>query len=554
MAKIKWEVLPTSESTVKRLEYGLGITRLTARVLAARGIADETAARGFLEPSLGDLGDPMTLPSVEPAVERLIDAVTNDDHIMVLGHDDVDGITATTIVFGSLREIGADVSYYIPDSPTEGIGISRSLVDRFKKTGVSLIITVDCGVSNREGIAYARSLGIDTIVTDHHEPPDELPDAVAVVDAKRHDSSYPFRDLAGCGAAYRFMEAFCGCYRRIGSPPSLDGMLGMVALGSFADRVPLLGENRVIVASGLKEIASKRLVPFSTLRSHIWVDEESTATQVLSKIVPILGTSRSHEGGNLGCELLLSTEAEDAEEIISSLVMEAEHKREKSRRAMDKVMNQLSGRDLETPKALVMAVGHLPNKTIGYCASRLAEQLGKPVILISEKGETGNGEARGPKGVDLVDALKAHKTYFLDFGGHKQAAGFSMEISRIGELVESLADYLERNVDPSVIQKKVLIDSTVVREDLTPTCLRPLLRLEPFGEENRRPVFLLESLRGSVFKEIEGSLRLGEIALVGGTLTSGKSLESADKISLVVSPFVDGSIRSLEIIDWKPSR
>jgi single-stranded-DNA-specific exonuclease len=554
MANVKWEIIPADESTVRRLEYGLGISRLTARVLSARGIADEGAARRFLEPRLDHLGDPLTLPDIEPAIERLVDAVTNDDHIMVLGHDDVDGITASTIVFGALREIGADVSYYIPDSPTEGIGISCKLVDRFKKIGVSLIVTVDCGVSNREGVAYAGSLGIDTIITDHHEPPDALPGAVGVVDAKRGDSAYSFRDLAGCGVAYRFMEAFADRYRRIGSPPSMEGMLGMAALGSFADRVPLVGENRVIVSKGMKEVMGKRFLPFSTLRSHIWVDEASTGTEVLAKMVPVIGASRSREGGNLGCELLLATEAEDAEEIMASLVMEAEHRREKGRRALDRAMDQLAGIDLEKPKALVMAVGHLPDKTVGYCASRLAERLGKPVILISEKGGIGNGEARGPKGVDLVEALRAHSDYFIDFGGHKQAAGFSIEGSKIGELTERLAAYLERHVDPSVIQKRIWIDTKVGKDDLTPGGLRSLLCLEPFGEENRRPVFLLESLPGGVLKEIDGALKMGEIVLVGETLAAGENLHSAETLSLVVSPFVDGSARLIEVIDWKPSR
>lgn len=554
MTKAKWEVVPTSESTVKRLEYGLGISRITARVLAARGIADETEAKSFLEPRLDDLSDPTALPDADASLERLIDAVTNDDHVMVIGHDDVDGITASAIIFGALKQVGTDVSYYIPDSPTEGIGLSRKIVDRFKKIGVSLIVTVDCGVSNAAGVAYARSLGIDTIVTDHHEPPDELPEAVGVIDAKRKDSDYGFRDLAGCGVAFRFMEAFAERYRRIGTPPSLDGMLGMAALGSFADRVPLTDENRIIVSHGIREVLNKRSVPFATLRSHIWVDESSTMTEVLSKIVPIVGASRAHEGGNLGCELLLATEPEDAEEIMSSLVMEAEHKREKARRALDKVMERLSGRDLESPRALVAVVGHLPNKTVGYCTSRLAEQLNKPVILISQKGELGNGEARGPKGVDLVEALRAHKDYFLDYGGHKQAAGFSIEESKIGELSDKLAAYLEDRVDRSVIQRKIIIDSKLGYDELTAEGLRSLLCLEPFGEDNRRPVFLLESLRPSVIKESDGTWKMAEIVLTGDALASGQDWSGDGRLSLVVSPFGDGNTRAVEVIDWKLTR
>jgi single-stranded-DNA-specific exonuclease len=284
------------------------------------------------------------------------------------------------------------------------------------------------------------------------------------------------------------------------------------------------------------------------------VDEGSTVTEVLSKIVPIIGASRSHEGGNLGCELLLSTESEDAEEIMSSLVMEAEHKREKARRALDKVLGRLSGRDLESPRALVAAVGHLPSKTVGYCTSRLAERLNKPVILISQREGLGNGEARGPKGVDLVDALRAHKGYFIDYGGHKQAAGFSIEESKIADLVEKLAAYLEDKVDPSVIQRKLTIDSRLGRDELTPAGLKSLICLEPFGEENRRPVFLLESLQPGVLKEVDGAWRMGEILLVGDALASREERLSEERLSLVVSPFGDGSTKAVEVIDWKRNR
>jgi single-stranded-DNA-specific exonuclease len=554
MAKTRWDIAPVDKASVKRLEYGLDISGITAKVLVARGFSKESEARRFLEPRLDDLRDPMRLPDIEPALDRLAHAISHDDHIMVLGHDDVDGITATTIVFGALKEIGADVSYYIPDSPTEGIGLTRGVVDRFKKSGVSLVITVDCGISNKDGVAYASSLGIDTIITDHHEPPEELPDAIAVVDAKRQDSEYGFRNLAGCGVAHRFMEAFAESYRRIGSPPTLDGMLGMAALGSYADRVPLLDENRIIVSQGVREIVSGRHVPFSTVRSHIWIDEESIMTEVLSKIVPTLGASRSHEGGNLGCELLLSTEPDDAEEIFGSLVMESEQKRERARKALEKVMGHLSGKDFDSRRALVLLEGRLPDKTVGFCTARLAELHNKPVVIIAMRGEVGIGEARGPKGVNLVDALRAHKDFFIDFGGHKQAAGFSIERDKVDALMKSLADYLDENVSPDVIQRKIVIDDKLSPEELTTDSLKSLLRLEPFGQENRRPVFLLESLRAGVIKRIEGAWRIGDLMLAKGRYASEIDWDVSEKMNVVVSPFGDGSAKVVEVIDWKKAK
>ncbi len=551
MGNAEWKFSPIDKSCARRLEYGLNISSLAARVLAARGFVAEDDARRFLNPSLENLGDPMLLPDVGPAIERLIGATENYDHIMIVGHDDVDGITSTTIVFGSLKQIGADVSYYIPDSPTEGIGLSRNLVDRFKKAGVSLIVTVDCGVSCWKEIEYARSMGIDTIVTDHHEPPPRLPDAVGVVNPKRHDSKYGFRDLAGCGVAYRFMQAFCERYRKIANPPSLDGMLGMAALGSFADRVPLLGENRIIVANGVKEILSRRWIPFVTLRSHIWVDDDSTMTEILSKIVPLIGASRSHEGGNLGCELLLSTEEEDAEEILSSLIMESEARRERAYKALEIVKKELSKIDVDSSKVIVLKVERLPTKTVGFCAARLADSLHKPVVIISMKGDEGIGEARGPKGVDLVDALGANKDFFISYGGHKQAAGFSIKRSKIDDFMKAIIDYLEPRIDPSVVRKQIVIDDRLDPSHLNIENLKSLLCLEPFGEENPRPIFLLESLHGDVLKEVDGTWRLNDLTLSIGNYADQVGWDADDRISLVISPFGDGSIRVVEVLDWK---
>ena len=554
MAKAHWKFATVDKPNVKRLEYGLGISALTATVLVARGFQKETDARGFLEPALENLGDPLLLPDIGPAIDKLSQAVANDDHIVVLGHDDVDGITATTIVFGSLKEIGADVAYYIPDSPTEGIGLSKKLVDRFKKSGAKLVITVDCGISSKDEIAYAKSLGIDTIVTDHHEPPEELPPAVAVVDAKRRDSKYGFRDLAGCGVAYRFMESFAEHHRRVGSPPSLDGMLGMAALGSYADRVPLVGENRILVSNGTRQVLHKRIVPFAVLKSHIWVDEESTMTEVLSKIVPILGAARSDEAGNLGCEMLLATEEDDAEETFSSLVMECERKKEKARKAFERVQEHLAARGADSGKTVVLVEERLPSKTVGFCTAKVAEHLHRPVVIISMKGETGVGEARGPKGVDLVDALRANKQFLLGFGGHKQAAGFSIERGRIEDFKTSFITYLDSKIDPTAIRKEIVIDGTFGAGDLNVESLKTLLCLEPFGEENRKPVFLLENLDTSVFKESDGALRMGEIIFCGEVFSADRVSNPGDKLNLVVSPFADGSVRVVEVIDWKKAK
>jgi len=553
MAKYRWKIDKPEPADVKRLAYSLDVTPLTATVLAARGIINEPDARSFLAPTPEDFSDGMLLPDIERAVDRLMEAVSNDEHILVLGHDDADGITATTIVFSSLREIGADVSYYIPDSPTEGLGLSEPLIDRFKGMGVSLIITVDCSVSCKDEVAYASTRGIDTIITDHHEPPAEIPPAVAVVDPKRSDSKYGFRDLAGCGVAYRFMEVFAESYRKIGSPPSLDGMLGMAALGTYADRVPLVGENRVIVYHGVRQIANKKITPFVTLRSHIWVDEDSTMTEILAKIVPVLGASRSSDGGNLGCELLLSTEEDDAEEIFGTLVLERERKKERARRAFDKVRSEFEAHNFDDSKVVAFSVENLPDKTVGFCASRIAERTNKPVLIIVLKGDKGLGEARAPKGVDLVEALTANKDLLLGYGGHKQAAGFSIDPANADAMLKGFTSFLDARIDPDILVKEIKIEARIKHDEMKLDNFRALMRLEPFGECNPRPVFMLESLDQSVFKEIDGQWRLGEVAISSEDSGAMDLLKSGEKVNLVFSPFGEGSVRLIDMIDFKKS-
>lgn len=553
MPKYRWKIEKPQPSDIKRLEYSLKVTPMTATVMAARGIIEESSARSFLEPDMSHLSDGMLLPDADAAIARLLEAVSNDEHITVLGHDDADGITAATIVFGSLREIGADVSYYIPDSPSEGIGLTRALVDRFKAMGVSLIVTVDCGVSCKDEVAYASELGIDTIVTDHHEPPAQLPPAVAVINPKRADSRYGFSELAGCGVAYRFMEVFVEAYRKIGSPPSLDGMLGMAALGTFADRVPLVGENRIIVAHGARQIASKRITPFVTLRSRIWVDDDSTMTEILSKITPLIGASRSSDGGNLGCEILLSTEEEDAEEIFSTLVLERERRKEKARRALDKVQEELAAKDFGDSKVIALVLEHLPEKTVGFCASRIADEENKPVLIIAMKGDRGVGECRAPRGIDLVEALAANKSLLLGYGGHKLAAGFSIERQNVEAMLKGFVSFLDTKIDPEILVKEIRIEAKLARDDMRVSNFRSLMRLEPFGECNPRPVFMLESLDQSMLKEVDGQWRLGEVGISSEDSGAMEFLRSGEKVNLVFRAFSEGSVRLIDTIDFKKS-
>jgi single-stranded-DNA-specific exonuclease len=349
------------------------------------------------------------------------------------------------------------------------------------------------------------------------------------------------------------MQAWTERYRKYGSPPSMDGMLGVASLGPHSDRVPLVGENRIIASAGVREILAKRRVAFKVLRSHVWIEDESALTEVLARMVPMVGASRSSEGGNLGCELLLATEEDDAEEVLSDLIHDAERKRDQARRAMDRVPGGIREEDLGG-KAIVLVQERLPAKAVGFCTSRLAAEHHKPVVIITVRGDSGNGEARAPKGVDLVEALSAHRDFFLGYGGHKQAAGFTIDRDRIDDFVPRLKAYMEAHVDSEALKRQIVIDCPVGVEDLRLETIKDLLRLEPFGEENRRPVFILESLSPDVLKEIDGTYRIGEVLVSGEQFISGKAWENGNDLDLVISPFSEGSTRIVEVVDWRKAK
>lgn len=509
VARAPWEGVPMIMTPSWANE--LGVLPLTARLLALR-LPDPSlaAARAFLDPTLGDLHPHDRLPAIEPALERLIRAVRGRERIVVHGDYDTDGVTATAVLVRILRALGAEVEYHVPCRLEEGYGIAASFVDGAKARGVGLVVTVDCGISEHEPIAALQAAGIDVIVTDHHEPGDQaLPPALAVIDPKRADSAYPFRELTGVGVAWKVGLALCQAI--IGSPkvgPDLQGVLlqtlAYVALGTIADVAPLVDENRTLVHYGLRSLARagqetemaglEELKRISRVKAVV-----PTVRDVSFGLSPRINAAGRMGDAELALRLLLEDHPLRAAELAAELDRHNSQRQTLCQRQRLAAEAQvLAMGDLAGHGALVVAETGWHEGVSGIVAGRLAETYNRPAIVIAlpEDGGPGKGSARGVPGVNLYAALAASRERFLRFGGHEQAAGFSIEADQV--------DGLRREVDAACLAQLRHVpppppprpEAVVALADVAdPRQAREIARLAPFGEGNPAPLLGVPAIR-----------------------------------------------------------
>ncbi len=486
-----WSLESADPAVIEEIARSAGVSRTTAHVLAARGFETCAAAVRLLNPGVGSLPDAHLLPDADRVVERVGRALDKGERIVVHGHDDADGVTAAVIMVEALLQLGATVDSYIPDRRTEGHGLNRAELDRFAARGVTLIITVDSCVSDRDDIAYGNSLGIDTIVTDHHEIPPELPPAVAIVNAKLPGIDYPYRYLAGVGVAWRIsgllLEKLSGKYGGgetawYGSAWD-DEALALVAIGSVADRVPLTGDNRDMVVDGLKMVArSERPGLVALLAETGLAGGEVTHNDVREFLGPIFGRVSNGKGRNTAYDLLVA-DYEEAEKIAHELVLDRKEWQRSAAAAWKKVKALVEN----DPEPVLVIEVDIPIEVMGAAASRLAEQSGRPVILIRKKNGDATAEARGPVGYNIVEAFRSMSDLFLNYGGHPRAAGFSIPSAKIPLFRERMLDYAAA-VPPTPVPRQ--IDAELGLARITTSIAGEMDALGPFGQGWSRPVLL----------------------------------------------------------------
>ena len=490
-----WDHLNGDGPAAERLRRELDLHPTVARLLVQRGLAEPASARRFLNPSLDDLHDPSRLADLDRAVERLLAAVARRETIAVHGDYDADGVSSTVMLRRVLELLEGDVTHFIPERLREGYGLHAETVERLHAGGVRVIVSVDCGIRSVAAAERARALGVDLIVTDHHEPDAALPPAFAVLNPRRADCAYPDKDLAGVGVAFKLVQALC---QRTGRGAWLRGFAKLAAIGTLADAVPLRGENRVLARVGLDELSGGRHTV--GLRALLEVSgltgRRIASDDVTFQVAPRINAAGRMRSADLAARLLLSTGAADtadAKALAESLDTENARRREEESGIAAEARKVIErDPDVGARNLLVVWAEGWHRGVIGIVASKLVEAFARPAIVLSVEGAEAHGSGRSIPGFDLLGALEQNADLFLRFGGHRQAAGMVVAASRLKELRRRLAAYADERLDPRDLAPRLTVDAPLPLGEVRADLLRGLAALEPFGRGNPRPVFHAE--------------------------------------------------------------
>lgn len=494
MGRKRWKIKDVSdELSVQRLADSLNISPILARLLVLRNIITFNEARKFFRPSIDSLHDPFLMDQMEAATTRVITALTENQKVCIYGDYDVDGTCATALLYMFLKELYANVEFYIPRRLEEGYGLSTSAMDAVKEMGTDLMIAVDCGITAIEETNYANQLGIDVIICDHHQPKEELPNAFAVLDPLKPGCNYPFKYLSGAGVAFKLAQGLC---ERIGKRGLPLKYLDLVALAGAADIVPIIDENRILVNEGLNQInlnpraGIEALIELSRLKPG-----QLTSGQIVFTLAPRINAVGRLGDAERAVNLLIANNKKDALELAEVLETENYERRkidvDTFEAAKEIVESQF---DLDDELAIVLHNENWHPGVIGIVASRLVEKYYRPSVLLTTIDGVAKGSARSINGFNIYEALQKCEDLLLHFGGHQAAAGLALEVEKIDEFRVKFNEVLKSSISSDDLLQDINIDSKIKFSEITPKFLRILDQFSPFGPGNLRPVFLAEDV------------------------------------------------------------
>ena len=488
----KWNYLPITSDQAEasqRLAQELGISPVLGRLLVERGITTATAAKKFFRPQLPDLYDPFLMKDMDVAVERLNKAMGKKERILIYGDYDVDGTTAVALVYKFIQQFYSNIDYYIPDRYNEGYGVSTQGVDYASETGVGLIIVLDCGIKAVDEIAYAKEKGIDFIICDHHVPDEVLPPAVAILNAKREDNTYPYEHLSGCGVGFKFMQAFA-----ISNGIEfhhLIPLLDLVAVSIASDIVPIMGENRILAYHGLKQLNSNPSVGLKAIIDVCGLSEkEITVSDIVFKIGPRINASGRIQNGKEAVDLLTEKDFSVALEKAGQI-----NQYNETRKDLDKTMTEEANQivagleGLADRRSIVLYNEDWHKGVIGIVASRLTEVYYRPAVVLTRTDDMATGSARSVSGFDVYKAIEYCRDLLENFGGHTYAAGLTLRWDDIQEFRNRFQRYVDEHIQPEQTEAILNIDAEIDFRDITKKLHNDLKRFSPFGPGNTKPLF-----------------------------------------------------------------
>ena len=487
----KWEAYQISEEKLTQIANENKLPLLLARILLNRGIDCTEKINKFLYPKLEDLHDPFLMNDMEKATQKILETVKNKEKITIYGDYDVDGITSIAVLYQFLKEIGANVAYYLPNRLDEGYGLNQTALEKIKNEGTKLLITVDCGISAKKEIEYASSIGLDVVVTDHHECPEELPQALAIIDPKRIDNTYPFNSLAGVGVTFKLVQALS---QKLNKPKeSYLKYLDIVCLGTVADIVPLIEENRVIVKYGLEYIKKTNNIGIKELIKTTGYNQIDS-TSISFGLAPRINACGRMGEAEIALKLLLTNNKEEAAKIAEELQEMNKERQNVEKIIMEDAIRLIEEQKLYEDQVIVVGNNNWHHGVIGIVASKITEMYYKPSILICFEGDEGKGSGRSIDGFDLHEALSICGKHLLKYGGHEMAIGLSIEKKHFEDFKKAIIEFAKDKITEDCVPI-IKVDSEISTKEINIDTIKNLKLLEPYGEGNFSPLFAYKNVK-----------------------------------------------------------
>ncbi len=536
---MRWTLKPEPHpKKIEVLSKELSVDRTIAKILLQRGVESYEDAKAFFRPSLSDLHNPYLMKDMDKAVARIEKALDQGENILVYGDYDVDGTTAVALVTQYLQSKQPNIATYVPDRDTEGYGISFQGIDYADDNGFSLVIALDCGIKAVDKIAYARARNIDFIICDHHTPGETLPEAVAILNPKQSDCSYPYSELCGCGIGFKLIQAL---HQKEDKPvEELLPYLDLVATSIAADIVPMNGENRILTYFGLKVINENPSVGIKALMGEVKMNKMDI-TDVVFLIAPRINAAGRLKHANYAVELLLETDPMKAQEMAAAINVINTDRKNLDKQITQEALHQVALLQNKYEYTTVVYNENWHKGVVGIVASRLIETYYRPTVVFTKSGDLLVASARSVKGFDLYEALEACSAYIEQFGGHKYAAGLRILPENLDLFRDKFEEVVQNNITEDMREPEIKVDSELFLSEITPKFYRILQQMAPFGPHNMQPVFMASGLRDNGYSRPVGSenthLKLSIVEGANPITYNGIGFNLASKITLLQKPF-----------------
>lgn len=545
----RWTILKADEKAVKSLQDSLKIHPVICKVLVQRGITSFDNSKQFFRPQLSDLHNPWLMKDMEKAVDRITAAVNTEEKILVFGDYDVDGTTAIASMYCFIKKIHPYTSFYIPHRYREGYGVSKAGIDFAKDNGITLIISLDCGIKSADLIAYAKDLGIDFIVCDHHLPDNTIPPAVAILNPKQEDCPYPYKELCGCGVGFKLMQALT---ERLGlHPDSAFQYLDLLATAIAADIVPMTGENRILAYHGLIKANQNPNNGIKALAKLSGLVQELHITNLVFMIAPRVNAAGRMDDASKAVEMFIAETEEEAMSYAEMLHSDNTDRKEADKTITEEALAQITDKEeWKSRKSTVVFQPHWHKGVVGIVASRLIETWYRPTIVLTQSGEYAAGSARSVPGFNLYEAIHACKEHLLGYGGHFAAAGMTLELNQVDAFREKFEEVVAATIKPEMLIPEIVIDAEIELKDIRQPFFDIFCQMEPYGPENLRPVFITRNVTDTGWTKIVKEQHLRFSVKKDNVTISGIGFNMASKYELFEQKKPVDIVYTIDINEW----